>query len=143
MYLSFNFMLLFLSVGCYKFLDEFAFVSQVSQFLTCKTCSRLIWLLPSLWLEVGLVAVFDLMKCLEAKSVADWLLILEILFQKEDKEFKKPGAVFIFFELWIFMFRLFRAWDLGFIVLAITCKFVWNVFLYCRPSHWRLISDFC
>ena len=68
--------------------------------------------------------------------------LLEILFRKEDKEFKKPGAVFLFFELWIFMFRLFRAWDSGFIVLAITCKVIWNVFLYCRLSRWGLISDF-
>ena len=74
-------MMLFLSLGCYRFLW-----SPVPLFFTYETSSRSLRLLLSLKSEIGLAAVFDLMKYLEAKNVADWLLILEILFRKEDKD---------------------------------------------------------
>ena len=61
-------------------------MSPVPLFFTYETSSRSLRLLLSLKSEIGLAAVFDLMKYLEAKNVADWLLILEILFRKEDKD---------------------------------------------------------
>ena len=61
-------------------------MSPVPLFFTYETSSRSLRLLLNLKSEIGLAAVFDLMKYLEAKNVADWLLILEILFRKEDKD---------------------------------------------------------
>lgn len=61
-------------------------MSPVPLFFTYETSSRSLRLLLSLKSDIGLAAVFDLMKYLEAKNVADWLLILEILFRKEDKD---------------------------------------------------------
>ena len=114
---------------CCRSAHGLSIMSPVSCFFRSKTGSWSPFLLLSLWLDIGLIALFDWVKCLETEGFAVHFLILE-MFSQRTQRIEKSKRHFLLFQLeifYIFLYQNLRFSRLSFSIdFALICKIMWN-----------------